>query len=220
MRHGYAPETRYCNTAELIERDGLLYFHPDRIWITPHPDGTISVDMWKHPEVFQRETGDKKFFFDVGKMFSGKMVLPTFSYDPTIDTFTPQNVRRMSWGEHATRRMTISSDLEAYGSLKIPTEIKKIRRALKVIVAGMPKPVQDDPDVQAFLGLSDFIEDHIALYEKDTLRARALAKWRNGGYKWKEHWQRKVLTGLPNDPGVKDPLDKMERERGEPRGEK
>lgn len=189
---------QYCNTDELIEKEGQLFFHPDRIWLTDLPEGAIAVDMEKHPEVFRREIQDGTISWDIGKMFAGKLVLPRFSYNPTTDTFTQVDTWKQEWGQHAVRRKAISDDLEIYGSIKAPTELKKIRKVLKVLIDVLPQ-VKYHPDVIEFMAMSDHIESHVQKYEKDTAKAKQFASWRNGEHRWSMHGQPKKLKGAePN----------------------
>jgi hypothetical protein len=165
---------RYIVTDELVEKDGELFFHPDRTWCT-HEEPTAGVysDMWLRPDIFERtlKTGEK--VFDVGNFYVGIGGFPSYKYDPDTDTFTYVESWKKQWARHAIRRHAINQELGM--RVKLQTELKKIRKAIKAIVAAIPE-LQELPEVQDYMGLSGFIEGTVGKFEKDTERGERFAR--------------------------------------------
>lgn len=168
---------RYCNTDELVEKDGLLYLHPDRVWLTdePDPDAGVSIDMWNHEEQFMNQPAGMKYpFFNMALMYGGKYGLPRWAYDPDTDTFTEVEAWTLDWGLNTIRRREIERDINVSG-VKLGTELKKLRLCVVAILRAHPE-LANDPAVVEFNGLSDYIEARIVKHEKGTAKARAKAR--------------------------------------------
>lgn len=168
---------RYINTDELIEREGQLFHHCDRTWMSEEPAGTIVADMTDHPEIF-KHIENKADVYDLRYMWRGSLRFPAYSYDPTTDTFTRVDSWRQEWARHAIRRRLINDDLK-HGGVLVETELKALRLAVTAIAQTLPE-LAELPEVAALLDVSSFVESRIAVYEKDTEIAEAEAYRRNG----------------------------------------
>ncbi len=147
---------RYLNATELFSRGGDQYFHPDDTWFSDAPEGDVVVDMDMHPEVFWNED-EKKNLLD--KMYTQPHMFPLFSYDPDTDQFTTADVEDTLWARKAKRRRRINETIEV--RIRVSTELKKLRLALKAIVAYQPELLAL-PEVADFMAMGDSIETVIA----------------------------------------------------------
>jgi len=103
------------------------------------------------------------------KIWSGEINLPSWEfvlskYELNEFPFIPfDNSFMNSWMKNRTRRDKIDARLES--EFTHATELKIIRKALKAIIVAIPE-LETIPEVQAFKGYSDRIEQHISKFSK------------------------------------------------------
>jgi hypothetical protein len=192
---------RYVCTDELRYEDGKFYFHRDMTWMADEPDGNISSDMWARPDIFRVMEEDHEDAYSLANMWRGRFGFPRYAYDPETDEFEKVDTWKLPWARHATRRLMINRDIE-WNGIKVQTELKRMRKALKAIVRAMPALRQLE-EVQDFMGLSDALEKRIAFYTKDDEMAEEKAFYTNAEYDEFFMGGDKVDTGRKTPRGFK-----------------
>jgi len=167
---------KYC-CFEVTDRAGVpnVVDHHTIEYADEPIDGLYCVVVAEHPQVFHpeitympEEKNDDGFRFTVddggdialrGTFMVGWDNLPTWQYFPEENRFDPIDPHELATLKHFVRRHEmIPKVLEP--SIRKETELKHLRKAIKAIVMALPE-LQELPDVQKFLSLSDYIESRI-----------------------------------------------------------
>ena len=163
---------------EVKEIDGYLLPHPQSTKLSDVKDETFTyhVVLDTAPESFWglEKEGDEipeaeRRLIPYLKIWSGEINLPSWEfvlskYELNEFPFIPfDNSFMNSWMKNRTRRDKIDARLES--EFTHATELKIIRKALKAIIVAIPE-LETIPEVQAFKGYSDRIEQHISKFSK------------------------------------------------------
>lgn len=199
----------------LAEREGKHFIHPDHTVVSgEEPDTKYVIRCEDYPEQFDLteeldpRTGEPEGlkYGPLNRFYEGAGLFPRWSFDPEkyergenpFERFDPKTA---TWCRRALRRQLINERLDS--TMKLQTEVKKLRRALKEVVAYIRRGQPDFLSDGEFDAYDATVEACIAEYPKDAPETEKKASRLNA-----EH----DTFFFPLGPGDKD--SGLEREIG------